>query len=131
MTYGGNMMRFNSKSINYTILTQLMSRLRQLNLPSETNYIILYTFFYKYCSDNLKDHMLMVLNDEELTFDEAYNQYVELRKKDKNIKLNKRNIYELNQNNVIKALIKLGDYIYKYNKNNVELNSFNAEMNLK
>ena len=72
MTYGGNMMRFNSKSINYTILTQLMSRLRQLNLPSETNYIILYTFFYKYCSDNLKDHMLMVLNDEELTFDEAY-----------------------------------------------------------
>lgn len=66
-------MRFNSKkSNNYSILRNLMSKSRRIKLPSEINYIIIYTFFYKYCSDNLKDHYSFVLKDKELTLDEAY-----------------------------------------------------------
>lgn len=67
------MRRFNSKKPdNNQILANLMSKLRRIKLPSEINYIILYTFFYKYCSDNLKDYFSSLLKDKELTLDEAY-----------------------------------------------------------
>lgn len=36
------------------------------------DYIILYTFLYKYCSDNIKDYLLLELRDKEVTIDEAY-----------------------------------------------------------
>ena len=45
---------------------------RRQELPSEINYIILYTFLYKYCSDHTKSCVLLELKDKELTIDEAY-----------------------------------------------------------
>ena len=57
---------------NYTILKQLMSKFRTLTLPDEIDYIVLYTFLYKYCSDNIKDFLLLELKDKELTIDESY-----------------------------------------------------------
>ena len=60
-------------SPNYKILKNLMSKSRRFNLPAEIDYIIIYTFLYKYCSDNLKDHFMMVVKDKEMTLDEAYN----------------------------------------------------------
>ena len=59
-------------SLNYKILKNLMSKSRRFNLPFEIDYIIIYTFLYKYCSDNLKDHFMMVVKDKEMTLDEAY-----------------------------------------------------------
>lgn len=69
-------MRYNSK--NYKILKNLISKSRRFSLPPEIDYIIIYTFLYKYCSDNLKDHFLMVLQDKEMTLDEAYNDGYQL-----------------------------------------------------
>ena len=63
-------MRYKSK--NYKILKNLISKSRRFNLPYEIDYIIIYTFLYKYCSDNLKDHFMIVLQDKEMTLDEAY-----------------------------------------------------------
>lgn len=60
------------KSTNYTILKQLMSKSRGVKLPDEMDYIVLYTFLYKYCSDNIKDFLLLELKDKELTIDESY-----------------------------------------------------------
>ena len=43
------------------------------------DYIIIYSFLYKYCSDHIKDHLLLELKDKEMTIDEAYadKQYME------------------------------------------------------
>ena len=60
------------KPTNYAILKQLMSKSRRLKLPREIDYIILYTFLYKYCSDNIKDFLSLELKDKELTIDESY-----------------------------------------------------------
>ncbi len=60
------------KSINYSILRELMSKSRRFKLPSSIDYIILYTFLYKYCSDIVKDFLLFNLKSKELTIDEAY-----------------------------------------------------------
>ena len=60
------------KSTNYSILKQLMSKSREFKLPSQADYIILYTFLYKYCSDIVKDFLLFNLKNKELTIDEAY-----------------------------------------------------------
>jgi type I restriction enzyme M protein len=57
---------------NYSILKEIMSKFRRSKLPLETDYIIIYTFLYKYCSDNIKNYLLEELRDEELTLDEAY-----------------------------------------------------------
>ena len=48
----------NKKSINYKILKMLMSQSRSYKLPPEIDYIVMYTFLYKYCSDTIKDFFL-------------------------------------------------------------------------
>nr|WP_294999606.1 N-6 DNA methylase [uncultured Methanobrevibacter sp.] len=78
-------MRPNSKkSDNYSILKNLISKSRNFKLPDEIDYIVIYTFLYKYCSDSIKDHFLMALQDKEMTLDEAYksNYYQEVLKED-------------------------------------------------
>ena len=78
-------MKVNSrKSNNYSILRNLTSKARSFKLPDEIDYIVIYTFLYKYCSDSLKDHFLMTLEDKEMTLDEAYdsNYYREVLKED-------------------------------------------------
>lgn len=66
-------MKTNSgKSSNYFIVKDIISKSRTYKFPKEIDYIIIYTFLYKYCSDNLKDHYQMVLQDKEMTLDEAY-----------------------------------------------------------
>jgi len=78
-------MKHNSrKSNNQSILKNLTSKARNFKLPDEIDYIVIYTFLYKYCSDSLKDHFLMTLQDKEMTLDEAYksNHYREVLKED-------------------------------------------------
>jgi type I restriction enzyme M protein len=41
-------------------------------MPPQMDYIIMYTFLYKYCSDTVRDFLLIELKDKELTIDEAY-----------------------------------------------------------
>lgn len=60
------------KSINHNILRRLMSQSRRYDLPPEIDYIVMYTFLYKYCSDTVKDFLLFELKNKELTIDEAY-----------------------------------------------------------
>ena len=83
--YGVKMMRPDSKkSNNYSVLKNLISKSRNFKLPEEIDYIVIYTFLYKYCSDSLKDYFLMTLQDKEMTLDEAYasNYYQEVLKED-------------------------------------------------
>ncbi len=49
-----------------------MSKSRTINFPPQADYIILYTFLYKYCSDTVRDFLDFALKDKELTIDEAY-----------------------------------------------------------
>lgn len=72
------------KSGNYSILRNLISKSRNFKLPDEIDYIVIYTFLYKYCSDSIKDHFLMLLQNKEMTLDEAYksNYYQEVLKED-------------------------------------------------
>ena len=60
------------KSINSSILRRIMSISRKSEMPPQTDYIIMYTFLYKYCSDTVRDFLLIELKDKELTIDEAY-----------------------------------------------------------
>lgn len=60
------------KLTNRDISKQLISKLRKIKLPKEIDYIVLYTFLYKYCSDNIKDFLSLELKDKELTIDESY-----------------------------------------------------------
>ena len=71
-------------STNYKILRNLISKSRRFNLPPQIDYVIIYTFLYKYCSDSLKDHFLMAIQDKEITLDEAYRDgyYRELLRED-------------------------------------------------
>ena len=71
-------------STNYKILRNLISKSRRFNLPPQIDYVIIYTFLYKYCSDSLKDHFLMAIQDKEITLDEAYRDgyYQELLRED-------------------------------------------------
>ena len=65
-----NNKRRNSK--NYQILKEILSKSRSSQLPFEARYMIIFAFLYKYCSDSLKSHFLLELENEELTLDEAY-----------------------------------------------------------
>ena len=64
----------NENSVNSHILRKLMSQSRRYKLPQQMDYILMYTFLYKYCSDTVKDFLLMELKDKELTIDEAYKE---------------------------------------------------------
>lgn len=71
-------------SNNYKTLKNILSKIRQLDFTSETSYLIIYAFVYKYCSDMLKDHFMNLIQDKEITLDEAYNdpKYQELFRDD-------------------------------------------------
>lgn len=60
------------KSTNQMILKHIMSKSRGIKFPHEFDYILLYTFLYKYCSDTIKNYLLLELKDKEVTIDEAY-----------------------------------------------------------
>lgn len=66
-------MKTYQKSTNYNLLKNLISKSRSYTLPDEISYIIIYTFLYKYCSDSLKDHFMLLIHDKEITLDEAFN----------------------------------------------------------
>lgn len=60
------------KSTNSSILKEIMSKSRRFKPPFNMDYILLYTFLYKYCSDTVKDYLALELKNKELTIDEAY-----------------------------------------------------------
>ena len=60
------------KSHNYTIFRNIRTNLRQSEYSSDANYLLVLTFLYKYCSDSLKDYFLSVVEDKEITLDEAF-----------------------------------------------------------
>ncbi|WP_458453789.1 N-6 DNA methylase [Methanobrevibacter sp.] len=77
-------MKTKKKSTNYSLLRNLISKSRGYTLPEEISYIIIYAFLYKYCSDSLKSHFQFLMQDKEMTLDEAYGDehYRELFKDD-------------------------------------------------
>ena len=60
-------------SNNYNVLKEIISKSRTAHLPLEAQYLIIYAFIYKYCSDSLKDHFLQGIQDKNANLDEAYN----------------------------------------------------------
>ncbi|MBE6499024.1 MAG: hypothetical protein E7Z80_00550 [Methanobrevibacter thaueri] len=61
-----------TKSTNKKIVKELILKSRKTKLPKQIDNIIIYTFLYKYCSDNIKDHLALELKNKEVTIDEAY-----------------------------------------------------------
>ena len=59
-------------SNNYKILRTITSKMRQLDSSRDSQYLILYSFLYKYCSDVLKDNFDRISANESLTLREAY-----------------------------------------------------------
>ena len=59
-------------SPNYKMLRNIMSKMRQLDTTRESQYFILYSFLYKYCSDILRDHFQSVCDDKSVTLAQAY-----------------------------------------------------------
>ena len=57
---------------NYSLLKSIIFKLKCFDYDEGSYLIVLYAFLYKYSSDILKDHFLSVIEDEELTLDEAY-----------------------------------------------------------
>ncbi|WP_405294236.1 N-6 DNA methylase [Methanobrevibacter sp.] len=60
------------KSTNRNTLKQIMHYLRRDELPPETDFIILYSFLYKYCSDHTKSSLLFELKSKKISISEAY-----------------------------------------------------------
>lgn len=65
-------MKPQKSSNNRKILRTISSKIRQLEATSDIQYLLIYAFLYKYCSDILKDYFLSVIEDREITLDEAY-----------------------------------------------------------
>ncbi|MBQ6099309.1 MAG: N-6 DNA methylase [Methanobrevibacter sp.] len=59
-------------SKNYKLMRQISSKIRKLDASEDVQYLIIYSFLYKYCSDSLKDYLLSSIADKEITLDEAY-----------------------------------------------------------
>ena len=59
-------------SNNYSILKEIISKSRTSHLPYDAQYMVIYAFLYKYCSDSLKDHFHSLIQNKEVTLDEAY-----------------------------------------------------------
>ena len=72
MNSGGQQMIRTRNHTNQAVLKEIISKSRRANLPLETQYLIIFAFVYKYCSDSLKDHLMFLLQDKEVTLDEAY-----------------------------------------------------------
>lgn len=69
---GARKMNRSKPSGNYRILRNILSKTRQIDVSPEISYLVVYSFLYKYCSDLLKDYFLSVIEDKEITLDEAY-----------------------------------------------------------
>lgn len=61
-----------SSSPNYQTLKEITSKSRTARLSYDAQYMVIYAFLYKYCSDSLKDHFISELQTQEVTLDEAY-----------------------------------------------------------
>lgn len=57
---------------NRKLLSTIFSKIRQIDATPDIQYLIVYSFLYKYCSDVLKDYLLSVLEDKSMTLDEAF-----------------------------------------------------------
>ena len=60
------------RSSNNTIFRNIRTKLRQADYSRDVAYLLVFTFLYKYCSDSLKDYFLTVIEDKEITLDEAF-----------------------------------------------------------
>ena len=60
------------RSSNSTIFRNIRTKLRQAEYSRDVSYLLVFTFLYKYCSDSLKDYFLSVIEDKEITLDEAF-----------------------------------------------------------
>lgn len=59
-------------SNNYGIYRNIKSKLRQSKMSRDLSYLLVFTFLYKYCSDSLKDHFLLSIEDKGITLKEAF-----------------------------------------------------------
>ena len=62
----------NKYSNNLRNLRTIISKIRQISITPDISYMVAYTFLYKYCSDSLKEYLLMLIEDKAITLDEAY-----------------------------------------------------------
>lgn len=62
----------NKYSNNLRNLRTIISKIRQIRITPDISYMVAYTFLYKYCSDSLKEYLLMLIEDKAITLDEAY-----------------------------------------------------------
>lgn len=60
------------KSGNRKVLNTLLSKIRQAEDTPDVQYMVIYSFLYKYCSDLLKNYFKSLIEDKAMTFDEAY-----------------------------------------------------------
>lgn len=67
------MLNRSKNSNNYNVLKNLISQSRSFHIPHDAQYIIIYAFVYKFCSDSLKDHFSLLLQEKGITLKEAYN----------------------------------------------------------
>lgn len=57
---------------NRKILRTITSKMRQIDSSRESQYLIIYSFLYKYCSDKLKKHLSDLCSEKSITLHEAY-----------------------------------------------------------
>ena len=50
----------------------ILSKIRQIDATEDVQYIIVYSFLYKYCSDVLKNYLKSLIEDKSMTLDEAF-----------------------------------------------------------
>ena len=62
----------NKYSNNLRNLRTIISKIRQISITPDISYMVAYTFLYKYCSDSLKEYLMMLIEDKAITLDEAY-----------------------------------------------------------
>lgn len=65
-------MRREMPSNNFRKLRTIMSKMRQLESSRESQYLIIYSFLYKYCSDKLKRYLSNLCREREITLKDAY-----------------------------------------------------------
>lgn len=68
---------------NFKIMRDMTSKLKRFDPDPAATHIILYSFFYKYASDILKEHLMTLILDRDITFEEAYRnpEYYEMFRK--------------------------------------------------
>lgn len=60
------------KSNNRKILSTILSKIRHAEHTPDMQYMVIYSFLYKYCSDVLKDYLKSLIENKSITLDEAY-----------------------------------------------------------